>query len=63
MLDFQDAVCGPITYDLVSLLRDCYVAWPAERSARVGLAVSGRAARKRASTPARRGRSSCAGST
>lgn len=28
VLDFQDAVCGPITYDLVSLLRDCYVAWP-----------------------------------
>jgi aminoglycoside/choline kinase family phosphotransferase len=28
ILDFQDAVIGPITYDLVSLLRDCYVAWP-----------------------------------
>jgi N-acetylmuramate 1-kinase len=28
VLDFQDAVIGPITYDLVSLLRDCYVAWP-----------------------------------
>lgn len=28
ILDFQDAVRGPITYDLVSLLRDCYVAWP-----------------------------------
>lgn len=27
ILDFQDAVMGPITYDLVSLLRDCYVAW------------------------------------
>lgn len=27
-IDFQDAVCGPITYDLVSLLRDCYVVWP-----------------------------------
>ena len=25
ILDFQDAVIGPITYDLVSLLRDCYV--------------------------------------
>lgn len=25
ILDFQDAVSGPITYDLVSLLRDCYV--------------------------------------
>jgi len=28
ILDFQDAVKGPITYDLVSLLRDCYIAWP-----------------------------------
>lgn len=31
ILDFQDAVRGPITYDLVSLLRDCYVAWPRAR--------------------------------
>lgn len=28
ILDFQDAVMGPITYDLVSLLRDCYIRWP-----------------------------------
>lgn len=28
VLDFQDAVFGPITYDLVSLLKDCYIAWP-----------------------------------
>jgi len=28
ILDFQDAVEGPLTYDLVSLLRDCYVRWP-----------------------------------
>ncbi len=27
ILDFQDAVYGPITYDLVSLLRDAYVRW------------------------------------
>jgi N-acetylmuramate 1-kinase len=27
ILDFQDAVYGPITYDLVSLLRDAYIAW------------------------------------
>jgi len=27
VIDFQDAVWGPITYDLVSLLRDCYVRW------------------------------------
>lgn len=31
ILDFQDAVRGPITYDLVSLLRDCYIAWPEPR--------------------------------
>ncbi|HSQ68605.1 MAG TPA: phosphotransferase [Steroidobacteraceae bacterium] len=31
ILDFQDAMCGPLTYDLVSLLRDCYVEWPAEQ--------------------------------
>jgi len=31
ILDFQDAVIGPITYDLVSLLRDCYIDWPQER--------------------------------
>ncbi len=31
ILDFQDAVEGPLTYDLVSLLKDCYVKWPAER--------------------------------
>lgn len=28
VIDFQDAVIGPITYDLVSLLRDCYIEWP-----------------------------------
>ena len=31
ILDFQDAMRGPITYDLVSLLQDCYIAWPRER--------------------------------
>ena len=29
LLDFQDALIGPLTYDLASLLRDCYVDWPA----------------------------------
>jgi len=28
ILDFQDALMGPITYDLLSLLRDCYIDWP-----------------------------------
>ncbi len=31
ILDFQDAVIGPVTYDLVSLLRDCYISWPRAR--------------------------------
>jgi len=31
ILDFQDAVYGPITYDLVSLFRDAYVRWDEER--------------------------------
>jgi len=31
IIDFQDAVIGPITYDLVSLLRDCYITWPEEK--------------------------------
>ncbi|MFM9040027.1 MAG: aminoglycoside phosphotransferase family protein [Betaproteobacteria bacterium] len=30
VLDFQDAVIGPITYDLVSLWRDAYIAWDEE---------------------------------
>ncbi|TAL58870.1 MAG: phosphotransferase [Legionella sp.] len=28
VIDFQDAMRGPLTYDLVSLLKDCYVSWP-----------------------------------
>lgn len=31
ILDFQDAMIGPITYDLVSLLQDCYIAWPRKK--------------------------------
>jgi N-acetylmuramate 1-kinase len=31
ILDFQDAVMGPVTYDLVSLLKDCYISWPREK--------------------------------
>ncbi len=52
VLDFQDAVMGPITYDLCSLLRDAYVAWDEarqldwairywERARRAGLPVAG----------------------
>lgn len=31
VIDFQDAVWGPITYDVVSLLKDCYVEWSPEQ--------------------------------
>ncbi len=31
IVDFQDAVIGPFTYDVVSLLRDCYIQWPQEQ--------------------------------
>lgn len=31
VIDFQDAVTGPVTYDAVSLLKDCYVQWPEEK--------------------------------
>lgn len=31
VLDFQDAVCGPITYDVASLFRDAYLSWPEQR--------------------------------
>jgi aminoglycoside/choline kinase family phosphotransferase len=31
VLDFQDAMLGPFVYDLVSLLKDCYIAWPREQ--------------------------------
>ncbi|MEK7843893.1 MAG: phosphotransferase, partial [Pseudomonadota bacterium] len=31
ILDFQDAVYGPITYDLVSLFKDAYIRWDEER--------------------------------
>jgi aminoglycoside/choline kinase family phosphotransferase len=31
ILDFQDAVHGPITYDIVSLMRDAFISWDEER--------------------------------
>ena len=31
VIDFQDALRGPIGYDLVSLLKDCYISWPRQR--------------------------------
>ncbi len=31
IIDFQDAMIGPLTYDAVSLLRDAYIAWPSDK--------------------------------
>lgn len=40
IIDFQDAVIGPVTYDLVSLLKDCYIQWEPERVKRWALAYA-----------------------
>jgi N-acetylmuramate 1-kinase len=37
VLDFQDALTGPYTYDLVSLLRDAYIDWPEEAQIELAL--------------------------
>jgi len=31
VIDFQDAIRGPVAYDVASILKDCYVAWPRAR--------------------------------
>lgn len=31
VIDYQDAVIGPVTYDLVSLFKDCYIEWPRKK--------------------------------
>ena len=52
ILDFQDAVCGPLSYDVTSLFKDAFLSWPEERvqgwlqrywemAAAAGLAVPG----------------------
>jgi len=38
VIDFQDAVVGPFSYDLVSLLKDCYIRWPKSKVRRRALA-------------------------
>ena len=43
LIDFQDAVCGALTYDLVSLLKDCYIAWPPAQVDEWALAYRARA--------------------
>ena len=50
VIDFQDALAGPVGYDLVSLLKDCYLGWPRAqveawlRDYRTGLLAGGAAA-------------------
>lgn len=39
-IDFQDAVVGPVTYDVVSLLKDCYVSWPQDQVERWALSYA-----------------------
>ena len=46
VIDFQDAVWGPITYDLASLLRDCYIRWPAKKIDSALLAYQSRLERR-----------------
>ena len=42
VIDFQDAVLGPVTYDLVSLLKDCYVRWPPQQMRERAIAFKSR---------------------
>ncbi|TNE78997.1 MAG: phosphotransferase, partial [Gammaproteobacteria bacterium] len=51
VIDFQDAVTGPLTYDLVSLLRDCYIRWPASYVSRRALNYYRRAVAAGIATP------------
>ena len=49
ILDFQDAVCGPVTYDVASLLRDAFISWDEERE--IDWAVRWWSQAKRAGVP------------
>jgi len=46
VIDFQDAREGAVTYDLVSLLKDCYIEWPADEMERLALYYRDRAGLK-----------------
>lgn len=52
VIDFQDAVLGPIAYDLLSLTRDAFVSWPPERVDRWLASYAGRARRAGLAIPA-----------
>jgi aminoglycoside/choline kinase family phosphotransferase len=45
IIDFQDAVYGPISYDMVSLLKDAYIEWDEDRPS-TGWCATGKQARK-----------------
>ena len=49
VLDFQDAVAGPITYDCASLLRDAFLSWEEERE--IDWAIRGWEMQRRAGLP------------
>jgi len=49
VLDFQDAVAGPITYDSASLLRDAFVSWEEERE--IDWAIRGWELQRKAGLP------------
>lgn len=51
VLDYQDAMHGPLTYDLVSLLRDCYIAWPRARTEAWALSYRDKAVQARLIDP------------
>ena len=63
VIDFQDAVVGPVTYDLVSLLRDCYIQWPVAQVQDWALAYRSLLRTQGLLADIGRGSCSCAGST
>ena len=46
IIDYQDAVRGPLTYDAVSLLRDCYIQWPLDQTEAWALSYKNRLVKK-----------------
>ena len=54
---------GPVTYDLVSLLRDCYIAWDAERVESGSKATASACAHAQLIDPWIDAHAFCAGST
>lgn len=60
VLDFQDAVLGPVSYDITSLFKDAFLSWP-EPQVRAWLeAYWGRARAASVALPGDRSRNSCA---